>query len=79
MTISRFPIATLEELPDDLRTRIEPIVERSGFIPNIFLALAHRPPELRAFLGLPRCADGAGERINQGRARDGGGGHQCGK
>ncbi|MEN0061182.1 MAG: peroxidase-related enzyme [Myxococcota bacterium] len=50
MSISRFPVATLQDLPDDLRARIEPIVERSGFVPNIFLALAHRPAELRAFL-----------------------------
>jgi uncharacterized peroxidase-related enzyme len=50
MTISRFPVRSLDELPDDLRARIEPIAERSGFVPNVFLAMAHRPDELRAFL-----------------------------
>ncbi|HEY5686126.1 MAG TPA: peroxidase-related enzyme [Acidimicrobiia bacterium] len=50
MSISRFPLASLEDLPEDLRLRIEPIAERSGFVPNVFLAMAHRPDELRAFL-----------------------------
>jgi uncharacterized peroxidase-related enzyme len=48
--ISRFPVATLESLPEDLRTRILAVQEKSGFVPNVFLALAHRPDELRAFL-----------------------------
>ena len=48
--ISRFPVASLSDLPSDLRARIEPVAEKSGFVPNIFLALAHRPAELRAFL-----------------------------
>jgi len=47
--ISRFPIPDLESLPDDLRERIKAVNEKSGFIPNIFLALAHRPDEFRAF------------------------------
>lgn len=47
---SRFPVPPLSELPDDLRTRIEPIAEKTGFVPNVFMALAHRPAELRAFL-----------------------------
>ena len=38
------------DLPDDLRQRIEAIAEKSGFVPNVFLALARRPAELRAFL-----------------------------
>ncbi len=50
MEISRFPIGRLEDLPEDLRSRIEPIAERSGFIPNVFLGLVHRPAELGAFL-----------------------------
>lgn len=50
MSISRFPVSALEDLPDDLRERIEPIAERSGFIPNVFVAMGHRPDELRAFL-----------------------------
>ena len=47
---SRFPVATLDDLPDDLRDRIAPIAERTGFIPNVFVGMSHRPDELRAFL-----------------------------
>jgi len=49
-TVSRFPVAELTDLPDDLRERIAAIAEKSGFVPNVFLALGHRPAELRAFL-----------------------------
>lgn len=49
LSISRFPIPELSEMPDDIRTMIETIQEKSGFIPNVFLALAHRPAEFRAF------------------------------
>ena len=48
--VSRFGIVELDELPDDLRQRLAPVVERSGFLPNIFRALGRRPAELRAFL-----------------------------
>ncbi|HEY7199528.1 MAG TPA: peroxidase-related enzyme, partial [Candidatus Dormibacteraeota bacterium] len=48
--ISRFPVPRLEDLPDDIRVRIEAVAERSGFVPNVFLALAHRPDEWRAFV-----------------------------
>lgn len=48
--ISRFPVVELDDLPDDLRERVGAIAERSGFVPNIFRALGHRPAELRAFL-----------------------------
>ncbi len=47
--ISRFPVPELSELPDDMRTMIEEIQEKSGFIPNVFMALAYRPAEFRAF------------------------------
>lgn len=47
--ISRFPIPSLSDMPDDIRTRIEQVQTKSGFIPNVFLALAHRPDEFRAF------------------------------
>jgi uncharacterized peroxidase-related enzyme len=47
--ISRYPIPKLDELPDDIRARILDVQEKSGFIPNVFLALAHRPAEWRAF------------------------------
>lgn len=47
--ISRFPVPELSSLPDDIRARIEAVQEKAGFIPNVFLALAHRPDEFRAF------------------------------
>ncbi len=47
--ISRYPIPELSELPEDIRQKIEDVSEKAGFIPNIFLALAHRPDEFRAF------------------------------
>jgi uncharacterized peroxidase-related enzyme len=47
--ISRFPVPDLESLPDDIRERILAVQEKSGFVPNVFLALAHRPAEFRAF------------------------------
>ncbi len=47
--ISRFPVPTLADMPDDLRARIEQVQEKAGFVPNVFLALAHRPEEFRAF------------------------------
>ncbi|MBO0702437.1 MAG: peroxidase-related enzyme [Candidatus Dormibacteraeota bacterium] len=48
--ISRFPVPSLDELPDDLREYVLRAQERSGFVPNVFLALAHRPDECRAFI-----------------------------
>lgn len=47
--ISRFPVPDLADMPDDIRTRIVAVQEKSGFIPNVFLVLAHRPDEFRAF------------------------------
>jgi uncharacterized peroxidase-related enzyme len=47
--ISRFPVPRLEDLPDDVRARILAVQEKAGFIPNVFLVLAHRPAEFRAF------------------------------
>jgi uncharacterized peroxidase-related enzyme len=47
--ISRYPVPDLQQLPEDLRTRILEVQEKAGFVPNIFLALAHRPDEARAF------------------------------
>lgn len=48
--ISSFPIPGLEEVPEDLRTRMLAVQEKAGFIPNVFLLLARRPEEFRAFL-----------------------------
>ena len=47
--ISRFPVPSIDALPADLQQRILAVQEKSGFIPNVFLALAHRPDEFRAF------------------------------
>jgi len=47
--ISRFPVPVLGDLPQDIRERILKVQEKSGFVPNVFLALAHRPDEFRAF------------------------------
>ena len=48
--ISRFPVVDTATLPDDLRGPIDEIAAKSGFVPNVFSALAHRPAELRAFM-----------------------------
>jgi hypothetical protein len=49
-SISRYPVPKLEDLPDDIRARMLEVQEKAGFIPNVFLTLAHRPDEWRAFL-----------------------------
>jgi uncharacterized peroxidase-related enzyme len=48
--ISRYPVPELKDLPDDMRTRILDVQAKAGFVPNVFLALAHRPAEWRAFM-----------------------------
>ena len=45
----RFPTPAIDALPDDIRTRLLAVQEKSGFVPNVFLTLAHRPDEFRAF------------------------------
>src|SRR4051795_9195502 len=50
MPISRFAAPPLESAPADIRERIELVQEKTGFVPNIFLALLHRPDEWRAFV-----------------------------
>ena len=45
----RFPVPALDTLPEDIRSRLLTVQEKSGFIPNVFLTLAHRPEEFRAF------------------------------
>ncbi|MBP5988697.1 peroxidase-related enzyme [Piscinibacter sp.] len=47
--ISRYPVPAIDTLPDDVKQRILEVQEKSGFVPNVFLALAHRPDEFRAF------------------------------
>jgi uncharacterized peroxidase-related enzyme len=48
--ISRFPVPELADLPEDMRARILEVQQKAGFVPNVFLALAHRPAEWRAFM-----------------------------
>src|SRR5271170_7344789 len=48
-TPSRFPVPAIETLPEDIRSRLLAVQEKSGFIPNVFLTLAFRPDEFRAF------------------------------
>jgi uncharacterized peroxidase-related enzyme len=47
--VSRYPVPKLSELATDMRERIEKVQEKAGFVPNVFLALAHHPDEFRAF------------------------------
>ena len=48
--ISRFPVPEINDLPEDIRSRILAVQEKTGFVPNVFLTLAHRPDEFRAFI-----------------------------
>ena len=50
--ISRFPVPDIAALPEDIRAQILAVQEKTGFIPNVFLALAHRPEEWRGFFTL---------------------------
>ena len=47
--ISRYPVPKLADLPQDMRERIVKVQEKAGFVPNVFITLAHRPAEFRAF------------------------------
>ena len=47
--ISKFPVPELKDLPEDIRSTILAVQEKAGFVPNVFLTLAHRPAEFRAF------------------------------
>jgi uncharacterized peroxidase-related enzyme len=49
-SVSRFPVPELKDLPEDIRARIDAVQQKAGFVPNVFLALAHRPAEWRAFV-----------------------------
>jgi uncharacterized peroxidase-related enzyme len=48
-TTQRFPVPAIDSLPEDIRTRLLAVQEKSGFVPNVFLTLAYRPDEFRAF------------------------------
>ncbi len=47
--VDRYPVATLAGLPEDIRARVVAVQEKSGFVPTVFLKLARRPDEFRAF------------------------------
>src|ERR1044072_8482203 len=47
--LRRFPVPDRADLPPDLQARLDEVEQKSGFVPNIFLTLAHRPDEWRAF------------------------------
>jgi uncharacterized peroxidase-related enzyme len=47
--ISRYPVPEINDLPEDIKTKVLAVQEKAGFVPNVFLALAHRPDEFRAF------------------------------
>ena len=49
LPVSRYPVPELADLPDDIRAKILAVQEKAGFVPNVFLTLAHRPDEFRAF------------------------------
>lgn len=46
---TRYPLPEIDSLPEDIKTRIVAVQEKAGFVPNVFLALARRPDEFRAF------------------------------
>ncbi len=48
--ISRYPVPDINELPDDIKALVLDVQVKAGFVPNVFLALAHRPDEFRAFM-----------------------------
>jgi uncharacterized peroxidase-related enzyme len=47
--MARYPSPELKDLPDDIRTKVLEVQQKAGFVPNVFLALARRPAEWRAF------------------------------
>ncbi|MFT5014347.1 MAG: putative peroxidase-related enzyme [Patiriisocius sp.] len=49
MPISRYPVPELKDLPEDIRDKIIAVQDKAGFVPNVFITLAHRPDEFRAF------------------------------
>ena len=51
MQTDRYPLPALDGLPDDIRTKLLEVQEKAGFVPNVFLKLARRPEEFRAFVG----------------------------
>ena len=74
--ISRFPITEFADLPSDIQQRFNDVQEKAGFIPNIFLTLARRPEEFRAFFAYHDTLDGKRNcRLEHGRTRNDSGSH----
>ena len=48
--VSRYPVPDIKDMPDDVREAVLAVQEKAGFVPNVFLVLAHRPDEFRAFM-----------------------------
>ena len=59
--ISRYPVPKLEDLPQDIRAKMLEVQQKAGFIPNVFLTLAHRPDEFRAFFAYHDSPDAASD------------------
>lgn len=49
-SVSRYPVPDIKDMPDDVREVVLAVQEKVGFVPNVFLVLAHRPAEFRAFM-----------------------------
>ncbi|MFJ1252246.1 hypothetical protein ACGLHR_05660, partial [Cupriavidus sp. CuC1] len=77
--LSRYPVPAIADLPEDIRARILEVQDKAGFVPNVFLTLAHRPDEFRAFFayhdalmlkeGGRNCSISRGERGRGARER----------
>lgn len=63
--ISRFPVPSIDELPEDVQQMVAAIKARRGFVPNVVYALAHRPAELRAFMGLVQAINRPGSNVTE--------------
>ncbi|MGA1555477.1 MAG: peroxidase-related enzyme [Ilumatobacteraceae bacterium] len=63
--VSRFDVPDLADLPDDIRETILAVQEKSGFVPNVFLALARRPAEFRAFFAFHDALMDSGEGLSK--------------
>ena len=49
-SVGRYPVPAIKDMPDDIREVVLAVQEKVGFVPNVFLVLAHRPDEFRAFM-----------------------------
>ena len=61
--ISRFPVPTVDELPEDLQQVVKSMEDQRGFVSNVVMALAHRPAELRAFMGYIQAMQRSGSSV----------------